>query len=54
MKGYTIDGEYLFPVGMYMERLLIPRPRLRRPRRKYLTDCDGTVLPLITVVCDIF
>lgn len=47
MKGYTIEGEYLYPVRMYMERLHIPRPRLRRPRRKYLTDSDGSRLPVI-------
>lgn len=47
MKGYTIEGEYLYPVRMYMERLYIPRPRLRRPRRKYLTDSDGSRLPVI-------
>lgn len=29
-----IDGTYLLPVAMYMERLKIPYARLRRPRPK--------------------
>lgn len=48
MKGYTIDGDYLFPVAMYMERLKIPLARLRRPSPKLL-DVDGEPLPLIVV-----
>lgn len=49
MKGYIINGEYLYPVQMYMERITIPRPRLRRPKRKYLTDDDGSILPIIKI-----
>ena len=34
MKGFTIDGNYLLPVAMYMERLTIPYAKLRRPTPK--------------------
>jgi len=32
MKGFIIDGDYLLPVKMYMERLQIPYAKLKRPK----------------------
>ena len=45
MKGYIIDCDYLIRVKDYQEQL--PRPRKR------LQDSDGTILPLITVECEV-
>ena len=45
MKGYTIDCDYVILVKDYHKQL--PRPK------KKLLDCDGSVLPLITVECEV-
>ena len=36
-----IDGDYLLPVQMYMERLTIPYARLRRPTLKNIILLDS-------------
>ena len=41
MKGFTIDGDFLLPVAMYMERLEIPYAQLRRPRPKMILVSSG-------------
>lgn len=40
MKGYVIDGNFLLPVSMYMERMRIPYARLKRPRPKDIVMVD--------------
>lgn len=47
MKGYTIDCKYIINVKEEMEKAMLPYPRRR------LRDSDGSVLPLITVECEV-
>ena len=47
MKGYIIDGNYLYHVKNYMAKDY-PTPRLKKPTRK-LFDIDGSRMPIIMV-----
>ena len=47
MRGYTIDCRYVVRVCDLMKIAELPRPT------KKLLDSDGTILPLITVECEI-
>ena len=48
MKGYIIDGTYLYQVKNYMQDIDYPQPKLKRPNKK-LFDIDGSRIPLITI-----
>ena len=47
MKGYSIDYSYIINVKDEMEKVMLPAPRKR------LRDGDGSVLPLISVECEV-
>lgn len=52
-SGVNIDCKYVVRMKkvMEIEELPYPRRRLTRPDKK-LFDCDGSILPLITVSCE--
>ena len=52
-SGVNIDCNYIVRVKKVMEYTNLPAPRLRKPARKILTDNDGSILPLISLECQV-